>query len=251
MFKKTRYKGPLPFRYVVLISFFLFVLLTLHALWVVDQAIRPTIMAIAHSETQKIAVAAINEAVRTEVVEQTNVEEMVQVEHDGEGQVTSVQFNTEIYNEVLSKATMKVQQYLNLMEKGGLPGKTITELEAENNEREGIIHAIPLGRVTNNALLSQLGPLIPIRFTPIGDVTTTLRESIHETGINNTYLRISLDVAVDARIIIPFGTEQALVTTEIPIGIIFISGEVPYYYHRGDGTGGIPAVIPDDRDDDG
>lgn len=244
MLKKTRFKAPLPFRSVLLLSFFLFMLCTIFGVWLVDQSIRPAVMDIAHSETQKIAVAAINEAVRTEVVDRANVEEMVHVEKNGDGQVTSVQFNAEIYNEVLSEATLKVQEYLKWMEKGGLPGKTIAELKAENNEAEGIIHAIPLGKATNNALLAQLGPLIPIRFMPIGDVTTNLSESIQETGINNTYLRISLEVAVDARIIIPFGTEQAIVTTEIPIGMVFISGEVPYYYHRGENEGAMPAMIP-------
>ncbi|RSL30347.1 sporulation protein YunB [Salibacterium salarium] len=243
-----RAKGPLPFRYVFLISFVLFALITVQGLVLVEKGIRPTLMAIAHTETQKIATQAINDAVSNKIVEYIDIEDMIDMETDSEGNVTSVNFNSEMYNLVQSEAVLRVQRYLHMVEQGnieelGMPEEIEQELETENFTEEGIIHVIPLGQATKNALLAQLGPRVPVRFTAIGDVKANLSESIFESGINNTYMRVSVDIEVDVRVVIPFATETQVVSTSIPVGMVFISGEVPEFYNSGDGDMPSPAVI--------
>ncbi len=245
---KSRPKGPLPFRYVFIISLLLFTLFTVQGLWLVEKGIRPTLMAIAHTETQKIATQAINDAISNKIVESIDIEDMIEIETDSNGQVTSVNFNSEMYNRVLSEATLRTQKYLKMVEEGtiedlGLPEEIEQELETENFTDQGIIHVIPLGQATNNALLAQLGPRVPVQFSAIGDVKSSMSESIFESGINNTYMRISVDIEVDVRVVIPFATDTAVVSTSIPVGMVFISGEVPQFYNAGDGDMPSPAII--------
>ena len=40
----------------------------------------------------------------------------------------------------------------------------------KQREPNGVAYSVPLGRVTDNTLLSNLGPDIPIEFSAIGDV---------------------------------------------------------------------------------
>ncbi|MCD8502072.1 MAG: hypothetical protein LRY71_10840 [Bacillaceae bacterium] len=66
MYKRRRFlprKGPLPFRYVFLISFIIFCVMTVQGLYLVERGIRPTLLDIAQTETQRIATLAINDAV--------------------------------------------------------------------------------------------------------------------------------------------------------------------------------------------
>ncbi|RSL34124.1 sporulation protein YunB [Salibacterium salarium] len=246
-----RARGPLPFRYVFFISFVIFILFTVQGLVLVEKGIRPTLMAIAHTETQKIATQAINDAVSNKIVEYIDIEDMIDMETDSEGNVTSVNFNSEMYNLVQSEAVLRVQRYLHMVEQGnieelGMPEEIEQELETENFTEQGIIHVIPLGQATNNALLAQLGPRVPVRFTAIGDVKANLSESIYESGINNTYMRVSVDIEVDVRVVIPFATDTQVVSTSIPVGMVFISGEVPEFYNSGDGDMPSPAVIQEE-----
>ena len=43
---------------------------------------------------------------------------------------------------------------------------------------------VPLGRVTDNALLGNLGPSVPIEFLVIGDVESDIKTKVVEFGIN-------------------------------------------------------------------
>ncbi|PSL44441.1 sporulation protein YunB [Salsuginibacillus halophilus] len=248
--KKPR--GPLPLRYVMIWSVLIFTVLTLHGLWLVDQGIRPTLVAIAETETQKIATQAINDAISKKVVESTDMEDLVEVDTNDDGVITSIEFNSRIYNRVLSESVLRVQKYLKLMEEGRvdeleLPDGIRLEIEDADYTEEGIIHMIPLGQATNNALLAHLGPKIPVRFSVIGDVEAEMLEEIEETGINNTYIRVSVLLKVDVEVIIPFATETSVVETAVPAGMVFVPGEVPDFYNHGDGSGmPAPAIIQEE-----
>ena len=43
--------------------------------------------------------------------------------------------------------------------------------------------AVPFGRVTNNALLGNIGPDIPIDFTTIGHVNTDIKQKLNRMGL--------------------------------------------------------------------
>ncbi|WP_096202528.1 sporulation protein YunB [Bacillus sp. FJAT-45350] len=241
-------KGPLPFRYVLLLSFVIFIVLTVQGFWLVEKGIRPTLIHIAKTETQKIGTQAINDAISKKIVEQIDMEELIIVDKDNNGDITSVSFNTQIYNRVTSEATLRVQKYLKMVEQGqiedlGVPDGVEVEWNEQSFSQNGIIHTIPLGQATNNALLAHLGPQVPVRFTAIGDVKAQMSERIESTGINNTYIRVSVDIQVDVKVVIPFATDTEVVATSIPVGIMFVQGKVPEFYNSGGGEMPAPAII--------
>ncbi|MBU8906580.1 sporulation protein YunB [Desertibacillus haloalkaliphilus] len=248
-------KGPLPFRYVFLLSFVIFVAMTVQGLWLVEKGIRPTLIEIAQTETQKIATQAINDAISKKIVDNTGMEDLINIEKDNNDNITSVGFDAQIYNRVVSEAIIRVQKYLKMVEQGQIESLSVPEgVEVDFNEQtfsdNGIIHTIPLGQATNNALLAHLGPQVPVKFTAIGDVKAQLNETIEPSGINNTYISVAMDIEVDVQVVIPFATEEQTVGTTIPIGMIFVPGEVPYFYnHGGDSNAPAPAIIPPDEEE--
>ncbi|MDV2883660.1 sporulation protein YunB [Alkalihalophilus pseudofirmus] len=240
-YKPRKKRGPLPFRYVFILSIILFVALTIWGLWIIEKGIKPTLLQIATTETRVIATQAINDAVSKKIVSELDQAELFIIETDADNKVTSMQFNTQVYNRVLSEATNRVQRHLKAIEHGE-PFDIYSGSEGEVHTSDGgVVYDIPLGQATNNALLAQMGPRIPVRFSVIGDVKTDFHREVINTGINNTTLIFGIDITVDVKIVIPFATDTQAIHTVIPIGVRTIQGEVPEYYSESGGMI-VPAV---------
>ncbi|MFB5660873.1 sporulation protein YunB [Alteribacillus sp. HJP-4] len=240
--RSPKRKYPLSFKTVFLLSIIIFAALTAQSIWLVNKQIAPTLMEIANLETQKMATTAINHAVK-DTLQEVDMTELIEIDKNDNGEITSIGFDGTVYNHVVTNAVDEAQVFLKHMEAGELPGSS-------NHLNAGSIYNIPLGRVTNNALLAQIGPLVPVELTAIGDVDVELNEKVQERGINNTWVRVSLELMVDVNIIIPFATNTETVQTTIPIGMMFIPGEVPNFYsENGSGKGGLPApaIIPEEE----
>ncbi len=236
-------KGPLPFRYVFLITFVIFNLFTFQGLWIINKGIEPTLMAIAETRIAQMATLAINEAIKSYTAEELNLDNLVLIEKDTEGQITTIGWNAPIVQLLLNHTTKNVQDYLHAVEKGNMPPPDLNseEIAAYNDpSKKGVIAEIPLGQATNNILLANLGPVIPVRFSVIGDVNTDMRKKVTEYGINNVLVELSIHIEVDIRVTIPFASDTVTVTSDIPVDIRTIQGEVPYFYNSGEG--GEPSI---------
>lgn len=245
--KKRR--GPLPFRYVFLTSFIIFALLTILGVFFVEKGIRPTLITIANTETQKIGTLAINQAVSKKTLEDFNTDkDMIDYIITENGKLVAVEFNSAKANKFLHDVNYSVQSYLNDLERGkvrnlSVPENVEIEREGLSITENGIIYMMPLGQVTNNALLAHLGPKVPVRFSIIGDVKSKFNYHAEELGINNTKLTISVDIDVDVKIVIPFATETNVVSTSLPLAMVLLQGDVPEFYSAGGEKGITPAVI--------
>src|SRR5690606_10485331 len=120
-----------------------------------------------------------------------------------------------------------------------IPEGIDVEQQAEY-QQQGIIHMIPLGQATQNSLLAHLGPKVPVRLTAIGDVKSQLKQEVLDIGINNAWISVSIEITVDVKVVIPFATDTKEVQTLIPVGMVYIQGDVPEFYHAGGEGGGMP-----------
>lgn len=228
-------KGPLPLRYVILLTFVFFSFSTAAGLWIIDKGLEPTLMRYAESQTRKIATMVINNAINKEIASGMEIDKVLEfVPIDG-GTTTIVKFNTEIINRVKAETTNLVQMNLKEAERGNLSsldlGSNIENVPNEEDRKAGIVYYIPLGKATKNALLGNTGPMVPVKFTAIGDVTADVVWDTEEYGINNSLINVSVRVKANVQIIIPFATEIATVQEDIPIGSFYYPGKVPQFYN--------------------
>ena len=112
-------RGPLPFRYVLLLSFVFFIFSTAAGLWIVNKGIQPTLMRYADSQTRKIAPMVISKAVREVIPNVKDIKEITQTEPDGAGG-TITQFDVEIINHIMMEMASQVQKNLKSAELGNL-----------------------------------------------------------------------------------------------------------------------------------
>ncbi|MFX3625705.1 MAG: sporulation protein YunB [Ectobacillus sp.] len=244
-------RGPLPFTHVLLISFFIFLLLTIQGIWIVNRSIEPTLITYAEIQTKRLATVIITKAVDKSVKNGFQADKLIKVQLDNEGKVATTDVNGEIVNKISTEITTNMEKYLNMAERGetkelGIHGDPKLNL-AKNLEDEGVLFAVPLGQVTKNALIGNLGPKIPVTFTTIGDVHTNIKHNVKPYGINNVLVEVSVEVEVAMQVIVPFETKETVVKKTVPIATRVIQGEVPSYYNGGK-EGASPALpVPKEK----
>ncbi|MCS0543797.1 hypothetical protein NXY55_27880, partial [Aeromonas veronii] len=133
---QPRRKGPLPFRYVFLLTFVFFILSTVIGLFIINKAIEPALMAYAENETKKVAATVIKNAIN----QQLNEEELVQedlsiVQTDENGKVIS--YNTQVVNKMATKTLGNIERYLKYVNEGEVNKLEYPDLEIETDDASG------------------------------------------------------------------------------------------------------------------
>lgn len=244
--KVKKGKGPLPFQYVFLLSLVMFMFSTAVGLIIVNKGIEPALRSYAQYETERVATLAINKAINQKVTEGLDVRDLVILEKNNQGEITFINMNTSLVNRVQSEMVNLAQKNLKLAEEGKLRElEMLTDLEIEESQEglpDGVIREIPLGQATKMAILGNLGPKIPVKFTTVGEVKANVIDETKEFGINNFQILMSVHVEVNVQVIVPFETRVAKVENTIPIGRFVLPGEVPEFYNGSSGDGVSPSI---------
>ena len=153
---------------------------------------------------------------------------------DSEGNISLIDFDTKITNDILKEINDKALNILTELEKGNskylelsdsLKGIRLTYLD------NGIVCDIPLGVLLNNSLLVNFTTSIPIKFSFIGTVTSNMFTNAKEYGFNNALIEIGVEVTIKEQITMPHSTKNIPVTTKINLATQVIQGQVPLYYN--------------------
>ncbi|HAM79285.1 sporulation protein YunB [Ornithinibacillus bavariensis] len=236
---------PPQARYVIMISFILFIVITYLSLQFIDEKITPTIMEVAERKTTEFATRGINAAVK--FAEEYTFEDIAITEKNAQGNISIVDWDSSVVNKINRAATDRVEEFFHSMNRGTPPhysdplgepdvyGDTVDELV----DRDPTVIEIPIGQATGNSILANLGPKIPVNLELVGSVRTELVQEVEELGINNVFVSIYVQVDADVQIVVPFTTSVTPVSTRILIGKSLVMGEVPDFYG---GAGGNPSI---------
>jgi sporulation protein YunB len=238
--RRPQRRGPLPFRYVLLLTFVFFILSTATGFWMVNKGIEPTLMRYAESETRNIASLVINKAITKRTTSVGN--DVIQLIPSTNGKQTNAKLNTDLINQALAETTSEILKNLKTAKKGDLASlEQLTDVDIETDKTDnadGLVWYVPLGQATNIALFGNLGPKIPVRFTAIGDLRPDVKVTPKPMGINNTWIEVAIQIEVSVQIITPFATKITKLNQKIPLGGTLIQGDVPQF----NGGGNSPAI---------
>ena len=148
-------------------------------------------------------------------------------------EIQIIEFKTKKVNELLEKATKKVQLNLIKLENGDIDefdlANTFKGLSFEKRKK-GVVCEIPEGVLLDNGIFANNGPVIPIKLNFIGQVSTNIKTKVESYGINSVYFEAAIHVEVKERVSMPLRSEDITVRTTIPIAMKIIQGTVPNYY---------------------
>ncbi len=160
---------------------------------------------------------------------------MFSTNQNKEGEIQTLDFNPTIVNSVLNATTNTVLLELKAIEQGSSDMLDVYEGISANYNKEklsrGIVFEIPLGAVTGNAFLSNLGPRIPVKLNLIGSVLSNLNTKISQYGINNALIEVSVKIDITEKVNLPLSSRNVTVTSNIPIAMKIIQGKIPAYYN--------------------
>ncbi|WEG13771.1 sporulation protein YunB [Pullulanibacillus sp. KACC 23026] len=259
MFKarRSRPRKRVPFRYVFVFAFIAFIGMTVWGLVIVNKGIKPTLMDIAQTRATQIATYAVNIAVGKKEIREMQDEmnqagpnggknQLFVYQYDKNNDITAISYNSVAINQFNNRVVNDVQEYLRLIEDGKTPISNPALGEIKMDSQKGLVDRVPIGQATNNVLLSNLGPKIPIRFQVLSNIQTDVKRQVESLSINNVYVRIYLKVTVEVQVVIPFQMKTVKVSTNVPVAEQLIPGQVPIYWGGGSSSG--PSVlVPNDK----
>lgn len=200
----------------------------------INKKITPLFLDLAESETEKLATLIINDAVGKQVASDLETENLFTINKDSQGLITSIDFNSNVVNKVLTTTTTSVELNLKYLEEGrvdllNIPDSILVNYDKKDLEK-GIIYRIPTGAIFNNTLLSNIGPKIPVKLNLIGSITSNIKTKTTNYGINNALIEVYVNLNVTLEVILPYTKTKTTVKTSIPIALKMIQGNVPSYY---------------------
>ena len=204
------------------------IMLHLSAKW-----LYPTFLNYAKMQTNKLSTALVNKAIQTTILEDLKNDELIAVTFQENGVASSVEFNTYSINKITSKAANSVYCHLKYVEEGNIEKIEYDKLGLEvdsNLLSKGFFYVIPYGMAFNNALLANIGPKLPVRFTLLGEITNQIRCQVTQYGINNALIEVIASLNIKMQVVIPLATTTSEMEFPIPIAIKVIQGVVPTYY---------------------
>ncbi|PLT33988.1 sporulation protein YunB [Bacillus sp. V5-8f] len=235
---RRKKKGPLPRRYVFLLSIVFFIFSTAGGIFFINKGIEPALMSYAEAQSRKIAVLVINKAINKKIVDATDTSALIQEipTRESNGR-PSLGWNTALINRIQGETQNLILMNLKEAEKGNFSGlESLTDIDVEMDENaasSGLVFHVPLGQATNIALLGNVGPKIPVKFQALGDAKAMVKWKTVPSGINNTTVDFHIHVVVNIQVILPIATKVTTVEHNIPLGGALIPGDVPQYYNNG------------------
>lgn len=230
---KSRKKMKLSTKITIIIIFI--IIFTYLFLNYCGKKVFPIIMKQAQIDCKKMAITIIKNSLNDDVLKTLQEDELFYIVKNNNGEVQTIDFNPVVVNKFLRETTAIVSENLRKIETGNISDISFINTEDFDikNLKNGVISEIPMGIITNNVLLSNLGPKVPVKLNLIGNVVSSIETSTSNYGINNAIVEIYAKVEVTEEVIIPFQTDRIKVTNNIPIAIKIVQGTVPDYYSGG------------------
>ncbi len=186
---------------------------------IADALLKEPFLVYGEKQVTNYATLIANKSV-LEYLKDANVDSIMTTTSDDNGQISSIDFDAVMLSSLSAKVIQKTIYYLK-------------ELEANNLRKLDncdVIYEIPMGVLTNNAILNTTGPTIPIRYALAGDVVGNMKSEVSEYGINNAIIKVFIEITISIDIIIPLAIKGKSVATVIPVAIKVINGKIPNVY---------------------
>ena len=197
--KKLRFPFFLLFTFSVLVVF-LFVILARFKPIFIEKA--------AHSA--KVQATDIINKATDNVFSDISSLDLVIINQDDDGKITSVNADTIEMNRLKTKLSKSIEEYAKTAE-------------------DSVVH-IPIGSLTDFAVLQGVGYRIPVKVSTDGFAKIDFGDEFFSCGINQVKHKIFMTVSVRVSVISSVFTKTETVTAQVPVAETVISGTVPNYY---------------------
>lgn len=208
--------------FLILLSLFLII-------YYFSYRITPTMKNVAEKEINQFVQIVIN---HTSFSQQINHQKLYTINKNN-NQIQSLSFNMNYINQIASDYINNLEETLFQIEEGLYKNKDKSIYNRKLlkiSQNKGIIASIPLGALTNNIFLENIGPSIHVKYKTLSLSSSSIHKDVKNYGINHIAISIDIDVTLALQVIIPLSKEQFKEKYNIPLIYEIIEGEVPSWY---------------------
>lgn len=184
-------------------------LLLAFTVYLVLYQIKPVFEERAQRKANEVSVTIINKACE-QAYKSTLSENILNIDKDSTGKITSISTNS--------------------IEMNKLKSKIASEFEKITKENKNNTIYIPIGSITNFSVLQGVGYKIPVKVLYNGFSKLDFKDEFVSAGINQVKHKIYLTASVNMSIISATMVKATTVETEIPVCETVIVGDVPEFY---------------------
>lgn len=214
------------------IVFFFCIFISFFCVSILGNKVNPILLNYLNLEVERVTANVIDVSVN-DVLANELVDDLFNVSKNSNNEIEMIDYNTKEVNSLLKKINENIYSKLLRLEEGKVDDFVLSSSLLGNNYKKvksGIVCEIPMGALTGNGFLSNLGPVIPIKMSFLGHVNSSLKTKVTSYGINNLYLEIYVHVEVKERISLPRSSKDITIEIDAPLSIKIMSGVVPEYY---------------------
>ena len=183
-------------------------------------------------ETKRVTSNVVNASVN-DILSKDISDDLFVVKKTSSKTIEIIDYDTKKVNELLKNISVDIQKKLILLEEGKLKTLSISNSFRCNRfhyVKDGVICEVPAGTLSGNGFLANIGPIIPIKMSFMGQVNCNLNTKIRNYGINNMYLEINVHVEIEEKITMPKMSKNSILIINAPLTTKIVQGSVPKYY---------------------
>ena len=192
---------------------------------IIDNYFSPKTNEYIYNQTKVLVSNTFNSLLNESIMPYINEEELVKITYKDKNTVSNVILNTSLYNKILSKIYMLM----------------------ENNFHDDMDNffknlEIPIGSLISKTILAGKGHIIDIPIMPIGAYTIDIKTKDKSLGINSQLIEVYIEIDISVETIIPFNPTIHNITSNFLLGSYIIQGDVPNYYYASDSNKSFPYI---------
>lgn len=192
---------------------------------VIKKEVTPILVNYTESEITKLVTFIIKDAIKKHISKEEIMNDIIKPLYNDSGNISSLDFNTSKINMTIQLLTSSIESDLVNLENSSIDTKFKSILKNDK-----IIYYVPIGVITKNPILSNLGPKIPIRINLVGDIVSEVKTEITDYGINNSLIKIFVNININEEVIFPFISKKVNVEENLLLGMKIIQGNIPQFY---------------------
>lgn len=210
----------------ILICLFVFSILFITVL---NNKAMPVIMNYASVQTKKIGIEVLRSVGTKDINKLISGQDVFTIIKNNNGEIESIDFDTVFINNALIIISKNVRARLKEVEEGqNLPEEMYSDI-GNKSLKNGIIYEVPIGVAFGNSFFANVGPKIPVKIKYSGNVGLDVKTKVSEYGLNSALIEVYIYVEVTQRTILPFQSKDVKITSEIPVVMKVVKGNIPNY----------------------
>lgn len=185
-------------------------------------------------ESKRLVSNIVNSSVN-DIISENLTEELFVISKNKQNEIEVLDYNTKQVNIILKKITENIQTKLLLLEEGKIENFDIATTFKHGKlkfSKGGVICEIPIGSLKKNAFYSNFGPVVPIRMTFLGNISSNIDTKITPYGFNSLVVEVYVHIEIEEYIIMPTSSKKSIIKIDAPLTLKIIQGIVPEYYYQ-------------------